>query len=183
MEPFENLHPDFIHEKIITLRSQSYTWTSIARFFSVSRRKIRSYALRHGIGESFTMLEDNDQTRHLIWTYINDHNNCGEVSLMGVLRGFGLTIRRADLRAIIRDIDPNGRASRVPRGKTARVQYEAYGPGYIWHVDTWHKLGMTAGIVVVRRILQCIIHFYFLRQFDTFFRCVLSTGTAVNASH
>jgi hypothetical protein len=40
------------------------------------------------------------------------------------------------------------------------VHYNAFGPGFLWHLDTWHKLGNVCGIVVVAIIdgytRQCV---------------------------
>jgi hypothetical protein len=149
MEDFDNLDEEYVREQISKLRKENYTWTSVGRFFSITRRRIRAYAQRQGIVEPYTMLEDNDETRQIIWDYISKNSNAGEIMLAAYLRGLGYTIRRHVLRSIVKDMDPLGQERRRPRGKTPRVHYNAYGPGYIWHVDTWHKLGLTAGIVVV----------------------------------
>jgi len=153
MDDFDNLTMEVINEQILKLRKQNFTWTAITRFFSVTHRKMQAYIRRHGIEDPYTLVEDNADTRQIIQQYVSEHHNAGEVVIKSYLRGLGFTIRRDVLRAILKDLDPEGQQRRRPRGKTPRVHYDAYGPGYIWHVDTWHKLGLTAGIVVVCMIV------------------------------
>ena len=62
------------------------------------------------------------------------------------LRSLEIYCSRRELRRLIEEIDPDGRASRfLPPIK--RVVYNGIAPGYIWHEDTNHKSGRW-GIVI-----------------------------------
>ena len=162
MENFDDLDPEWIRDKIIELRNDDYSWTSVSRFFGITRRQMRLYVRRRGLEDPVRYLEDNAATRELITPYIRQRPHAGEKVTMAFLRGRGWHIRRKLLRELIAELDPEGKIDRVPTGKTPRVKYNAHGPGYIWHVDTWHKLGLTCGIVVVS-IVVFIIKYSFVK--------------------
>ena len=161
MGNFDDLDPDWIRDKIIQLRNDDYNWTSVGRFFGISRRRIRLYVRRAGLEDPVRYLEDNEATRELIASYISQRPHAGEKVTMAYLRGKGWHIRRDLLRQLVSELDPEGKLDRIPTGKTPRVKYNAHGPGYIWHVDTWHKLGLTCGIVVV-----CSRPYYYIQIFS-----------------
>jgi hypothetical protein len=148
---FMHLGPEALQNQITILRLTGFTWSAISRLVGTSRRKLRLYFERFDMQEPLALMEDNEQTRLILRDYVSMHPHAGEITIMGYLRGKGYNIRRRTLREILLSIDPDGRQNRLPRGKTPRIEYNAFGPGYIWHIDTWHKLGLTCGIVVVSR--------------------------------
>ena len=76
-----------------------------------------------------------------IQLYLADHPFQGERMLQGYLRANkGWWIRRSDLREIIKLVDVDGSQRRL-KWKIRRRVYNGVAPGYIWHIDTHHKIG------------------------------------------
>jgi len=134
---------------IVALRQQGLSWSSISRETGISRKKIAKYVKsKDDYEEPFLKITDTDAVRELIRPVIQNQPNVGELVLRGHLQSCGFKVARRLLRISMELEDPGGRERRTQRTSIARVPYDAHGPGYLWHTDTYHKLGLVAGIVI-----------------------------------
>ena len=125
------------------------SWSAIARETGFSRKRIvRFVKNKADYVEPFTKVIEVDVVRGLIRSVVQNQPDVGEVQYRGYLEGKGYTVPRRILRLAMELEDPGGRRRRTRGTKAARVQYDAHGPGYLWHTDTYHKLGLVAGIVI-----------------------------------
>jgi len=137
--------------RITELRRDRFTWTAVARSLGVTRRKIQLFIQRNQYVDPWVVVGEHnlDEVRDVVRDHMCKHPGCGYLMIRGILRSHGWFMKRSDMIDLIREIDPEGVQRRRPKGRTPRVLYNAHGPGFLWHLDTWHKLGNIAGIVVV----------------------------------
>jgi transposase InsO family protein len=134
---------------ITTFRKNGLSWSGIARETGFSRKRIVRYARNQpNFQEPYEKVSDPDAVGQLIRPYLVRYPSCGELQLRGYLKNDGFIIPRHILRTAIEVEDPGGRERRAKRTKTVRGPYNAHGPGFLWHTDTYHKLGLVAGIVI-----------------------------------
>jgi hypothetical protein len=144
---------DLNEESIRILRTARLSWVDIADILGISRSKL--YRFRISL-ENFVdpyaitpIVDDGDRSEvcRIIKKIQNAHPGRGERILMGTLHStHNLRIPRKLLREVINEVDPGGRACRMDSQYqhtlvNSRQKYSVPGPGYIWHVDTYHKLG------------------------------------------
>ena len=67
------------------------------------------------------------------------HQNAGEVMVMGHLASNGLHVQRNKVREAIHAVDPEGVRERSQKPIRRRV-YSVPFPNYVWHIDRNHKL-------------------------------------------
>lgn len=124
-------------EEVAHLRAIGLPWTNIARTLNVSRRTLYRRL------EDTTLLGQHDITNSeldtLIENYKSSHPSDGESMIIGHLRGIGLHVSRARIRASIHRVDPSGVEERRQPAIRRRV-YTVEHANKIWHMDGNHKL-------------------------------------------
>uniref|UniRef100_A0A1X7SSW1 Uncharacterized protein n=1 Tax=Amphimedon queenslandica TaxID=400682 RepID=A0A1X7SSW1_AMPQE len=67
------------------------------------------------------------------------HPNCGEKSVTGRLRSYGIRVQRQRIRDSLERVDPDGVVNRMRR-VLHRRSYTERSPNSLWHLDGYHKL-------------------------------------------
>ena len=124
------------------------TWSAISRGTVVSRSRLRYFATRNGLEDPLQRVHNLEMACEIISPFLNGNPNCGERTLRGYLLSSGIHIPRRLLRDAVAAVDPGGRERRAQRTRIARADYDAHGPGYLWHMDTYLKISLSAGIIV-----------------------------------
>ena len=114
--------------------------TQIATLLGVSRPTVYKLMKEQGMNhkDRYTNVLDNELDDQLVRIKVN-HPNVGEVMTGGHLRAQGIHVRRADLRAALHRVDPDG----VPERRRSRLRHRVYDcpcPNYVWHLNGNHKL-------------------------------------------
>ena len=144
-------------ESLTELRMHGLTWAQISRHFGVTYstikwfRRVNNFSDRFDICSSKTDYSNLDRIKTIVEQYSTSNPNCGEKMLQGYLLGVhDIKISREKLREIIQEVDPDGRSRRLAQklsSKITRVKYSVPGPGYLWHGDTYHKIGRFGFVV------------------------------------
>ena len=117
-----------------------YKITQMATLLGVSRPTVYKLMEEQGIchKDRYSSISDSELDDQLIGIKVN-HPNVGEVMTAGHLRARGVHVRRADLRAALHRVDPDG----VVERRRSRLRHRVYDcpcPNYVWHMDGNHKL-------------------------------------------
>lgn len=130
-------------------RKMGLSWSAIARSYGITRRRLRYFCVKNNYVDPFVVLRDLPAAILIVGPLMDEHPNCGEIILSGRLLEKGYICYRTILRAAVELVQAGGRHRRdKPTTNIVRVQYNAHGPGYLWHADTYHKIGLSAGIVI-----------------------------------
>ena len=136
---------------VTSWRRANITWTAIAQKCGVSKGTMTTWRLNPS--DPFVeplSLPSNEQITSMVTAYCDPDISRGQVMTMGYVRACGFKPTRAELRNVIKVIDPIGLAVRKTNSIYRRV-YSVKGPHHLWHVDGWHKL-IRYGLV----LLGCI---------------------------
>lgn len=117
-----------------------YKITQMATLLGVSRPTVYKLMEEQGIShkDRYSSISDSELDDQLVGIKVN-HPNVGEVMTAGHLRARGVHVRRADLRAALHRVDPDG----VVERRRSRLRHRVYDcpcPNYVWHMDGNHKL-------------------------------------------
>ena len=118
--------------------SLGYKITQIASLLGVSRPRVYKFMEEQGMNhkDRYSNILDRELDDQLMGIKVN-HPNVGEVMTAGRLQAQGIRVRRADLRAALHRVDPEG----VVERRRSRLQYRVCPcPNYVWHMDGNHKL-------------------------------------------
>lgn len=128
-------------QDIETCRRLGLSWSCIQKRMGFeSRQKMRSWIKRTGFIDPL-QTPSNEELNIAISEFCNNYRNGrGEIAVKGYLLSLGYNVTRQRMRDAITSVDQEGRSHRMKR-KIPRFNYNAYGPGYLWHFDTNHKLG------------------------------------------
>jgi hypothetical protein len=131
-------------------RRERISWKQIAISFNCSYCYIKKWKKEINFQEPF-MNPTNDEVIEEIKQFLSTHPYQGERMLQGYLRSNKCWyITRSLLRSTMKAVDPDGNLRRL-RYRIKRRVYHGVAPGYIWHLDTHHKLGkfglVTFGVV------------------------------------
>jgi hypothetical protein len=94
--------------------------------------------LELNVAETFSVIQD-DELDNVIQDILRLTPYSGETYVKGALRGRGIVVQRARIRASLFRIDPVGRAIRRRR-QIVRRTYNVTSPNHLWHIDSNHKL-------------------------------------------
>ena len=96
--------------------------------------------------------DDDEKVISIIRPILEENQLWGHVMLLSKINAEGYTVGRDRLKRIIKEIDPEGSEIRK-RTKLKRREYVSKGFGYMWHIDTDHKLGNKSfGFVIASAI-------------------------------
>lgn len=125
--------------QLLFLIENNFRIVDIARIFHCSRRTIERRMTEMSIRPSdFSDICDLDLDAHLEGI-ISIHPQCGEKTISGQLRSWGLKIQRRRIRESIHQVDPIGVQMRS-RMSLHRREYHVDSPNSLWHLDGYHKL-------------------------------------------
>ena len=112
-----------------------YKITQIASLLGVSRPIVYKLMEEQGMNhkDRYSNILDSELDDQLVGIKVN-HPNVGEVMTAGHLRAQGIRVRRADLRAALHRVDPEGVVERR-RSRLRHRVYDCLCPNYVWHMD------------------------------------------------
>ncbi len=146
----ENLYPDVLpstggrpaynitKEQIDQLRETGMNWRAVAKVLRISDSTLYRRRLELNVAETFSVIQD-DELDNVIQDILRLTPYSGETYVKGALRGRGIVVQRARIRASLFRIDPVGRAIRRRR-QIVRRTYNVASPNHLWHIDSNHKL-------------------------------------------
>ena len=172
-------------EMLEDLRGIGFSWSKIAKVFSVSRwtvsRRVKEYDLDELQG--FSDISDSELD-NIIANYVSHHGRTvGQVYIAGYLQSVGLRIQRHRVRGSLVRLDPENRALRWGCVISRRV-YHVPWPNSLWHLDGHHSL-IRWGLVIhgcidgfSRRIifLKCSNNNYATSVQELFLKAVEADG-------
>ena len=127
-------------EQLESLLSLRLPISEVARTLGVSQPTIYTFMKEHNIPyEGRFTGHSEEHLRHAVTAIKQDFPNSGEVMVQGHLRARSINVQRSRIRAVIRDVDPQGVRARQ-RLRIRRRVYSVPCPNYLWHVDGNHKL-------------------------------------------
>jgi hypothetical protein len=148
MPPYRN---PVTMEKLLEFRRTQKSWTACAKEFgNVSRKSLRSWAIRNGYVEPLPRISDT-QLRNIIPEFCRDYDGArGEIQLEGFIVSRGFSVTQKVLRNTIKSLPmyDDARKQRKYRNKVPRQHYYAPGIGWLWHIDTHFKLARWGFIFV-----------------------------------
>ena len=98
-------------------------------------RRIHEYGLSNHI---FSEMEDSELDK-MVGDIVTLFPKCGEKTVNGRLRSYGIRVQRERIRESLRRIDPSGVRSRC-RNVLHRRVYKVFSSNALWHIDGYHKL-------------------------------------------
>ena len=116
------------------LRSQMFSWSSIASLLGVSRMTV--YRRRQGYGMVVEPSRSlNSEQLQTVLRELRLSNPClGEKMIIGRLRSMGYQISRFHVREYVRNADPINTAPRWQGNLTARRRHTVPGPNSLRHI-------------------------------------------------
>ena len=172
-------------EIIEDLSSIGFSWSKIAKVFSVSRWTVNRRAKEYNLEElqGFSDIS-NSELDNIIASYVSHHGGTvGQVYIAGYLQSVGLRIQRHRVRGSLVRLDPENRALRWGCVISRRV-YHVPWPNSLWHLDGHHSL-IRWGLVIhgwidgfSRRIifLKCSNNTYATSVQELFLKAVEADG-------
>jgi hypothetical protein len=126
--------------KVDEMREIGLKWTVIAKRLDVSDSFLLKWRRKIDYDDPFRQSDVSDaDLDELIAGIQEDHPERGERMVMAYLKGCGVHVPRARMRASIHRVNPEGVSYRAHIA-TPRVEYSVPGPHHLWHVDGNHKL-------------------------------------------
>nr|XP_018908196.1 PREDICTED: uncharacterized protein LOC109037829 [Bemisia tabaci] len=127
-------------DTVLQLRQLGIPWAQLARECNISRNSLYKRRKQLGLEEPNSHI-DNVHLEYLLRGLCEAHPSWGSVSLRGALLSMGYHVAENRIRAILRQVDPDGVAARRRRALKRRV-FSVPGANYLWCIDGHHKLIM-----------------------------------------
>ncbi|XP_019858490.1 PREDICTED: uncharacterized protein LOC109586726 [Amphimedon queenslandica] len=119
------------------LIESSFRVSDIAAMFGCSKRTIERRINYLGLNR-YSCISENDLDSR-VREIIQMHPNCGEKSVTGRLRSYGIRVQRQRIRDSLERVDPDGVVNCMRR-VLHRRSYTVRSPNSLWHLDGYHKL-------------------------------------------
>ena len=116
------------------LRSQMFSWSSIASLIGVSRMTMYRRRQEYGMVVEPSRSLNNEQLQTVLRELRLSNPCLGEKMIIRRLRSMGYQISRSRVCECVRNADPINTALRWQGNLTARRPYTVPGPNLLWHI-------------------------------------------------